>query len=385
MIMKYGFLLIILFAFLLLSCDGSHSPKGGNIITVNIPAIKNNFSENFDSLFEFKRFITLETNSDCLIKRVSKVSFYEKEIYILDDREKKIYVFSNEGNYLRCYNHFGQGPGEYLSLSDFTIRGDTMYLLDRLGGKLLRYGLNDSLLNSQNVEKAKGIYVFPDAKFALNKELGSADNSVKNAYCSYILYDKKSKLSEEAPFNKYLCGYGVSLGDGANSFYTYDGSIYTFFPYNDTIYTIDNKKGNLHPYLTVGNGREKIFLGDDKKRVDKLRKETLIPLIFSFYKWKKHLFFAYSYKEENFNFVLAEEDGNILYHGPLALDKNRLPIHPTAYDTDTSDRCLLSVINSFEILSIAEGGTRENKVLSEISNRMLQDDNPVLVFYDVKF
>lgn len=383
--MKYRFLLVIFIAFLLLSCNGTHPSKDGDLVTINIPSVENNFSENFDSLFELKRFVALETNSDCLIKKVSKVSFYKEKIYILDEREKKIYVFSNEGKYLRCYNHLGQGPGEYLSLSDFIIRGDTLYLLDRLGGKLLQYGLNDSLLNSQNVEKAKGIYVFPDAKFALNKELGSADNSTKKTYCSYALYDKKEKLSEEAPFNKYLCGYGVSLGYGANSFYAYDGSIYTVFSYNDTIYTVDNEKGNLHPYLKVGKRTEKIYLDDDKKRVDKIRKETLVPLIFSFYKWKGYLFFAYSYKEEFFKFVLAEDDGNILYHGPLALDRNRLPISPTAYDTDTTDRCLLSVINSFEILAIAKSGTRGNKVLSEISNKILQDDNPVLVFYDVKF
>lgn len=386
--MKRKLLLTALSAFLLLSCNSNHSSKvkgTENIVTVDIPSSEANFSKNFDSLFDFRNFVALETNDECLLKKVSKVSFYNKEIYILDEREKKIYVFSNEGKYRRCYSHLGQGPGEYLSLSDFTIKKDTLYILDGLGGKLLQYGLNDSLLKSLDVEKAQGIHVFSNTKFALNKALGHADGSTKKVHYSYVMYDKGNKLYDEVPFNSHLCGYGLSLGSGANSFYTYNDTVYTLFPYNDTIYTIDNERGNLRPYLAAGKNIERIHLDDDKKQVDKFRKEWLIPSIFSFYKWGKHLFFAYSYKKEGFKFVFAEENGDILYHGPLGLDKNRLPIHPVAYDTDAADGCLLSVINSFEVLSIAEKGTKGSNVLNEISNKIQQDDNPVLVFYNVKF
>lgn len=386
--MKHKFWLTVLSAFLLWSCDGNQSSKTektGTMTSIDIPSSETNFAGNFDSLFEFKRFVVLETTSECLIKNISKVSIYNNEIYILDKIRKEINVFSNDGRYQRRYNHLGQGPGEYISLCDFVVRKDTLYLLDGLGGKLLQYGLNDSLLMSRNMEKAQGIYFFPDTKFALNKGTGYADKDEKKAFYSYAMYDGVDKLCEEAPFNRHLCGYGVALGNETNGFYTYDNQIYTFFPYNDTIYTVDKEKGGLHPYLVIGKDVEKIYLDDGKKCVDQLRKESLIPLICSFYKWKKHLFFAYSYKKENFKYVLAEENGNILYHGPLGLDKNRLPIHPTAYNTDHADGCLLSIVNAFEVSAIAKKRAQESAVLNEISNRISEDDNPVLVFYDTKF
>ena len=218
----------------------------------------------------------------------------------------------------------------------------------------------------------------------MNKKLGVADRNSDKLYCSYAFYDEGKKVHEKVPFNKHLCGYAFTHGEGANNFYVYGDSIFTLFPFNDTIYTVKND-GDLNPYMVIKIGKEYICLDDDKKQVDKLRTEQIVSSIHAFYKWDKYLFFSYFYKDDPCKSVLVKDDCTILYHGSLALDENLLPIHTVAYDTDNAERLLLSVIRPFEILPIAKDRTGKSIVWDELSGRISEEGNPILVFYEPIF
>ena len=376
---------IVLLFFLLCSCNHStHSVKDINCSTLEVPISQEDSSGIFNSFFKLKRLVVLETKDESMIRWISKIAFYNDNIFIMDRIEKKIFVFNENGNFLKSYHHYGQGPGEYISLADFTIKNDTLYLLDGLGARLLQYSLADSLLGVQNVDKAEGVYLFSDRKFALNKKLGVADRNSDKLYCSYAFYDEGKKVHEKVPFNKHLCGYAFTHGEGANNFYVYGDSIFTLFPFNDTIYTVKND-GDLNPYMAIKIGKEYICLDDDKKQVDKLRTEQEVSSIHAFYKWDKYLFFSYFYKDDPCKSVLVKDDCTILYHGSLVLDENLLPIHTVAYDTDNAERLLLSVIRPFEILPIAKDRTGKSIVWDELSGRISEEGNPILVFYEPIF
>lgn len=383
--MKNKTLLFLLLFILLLSCShGNHSIYNMDCPTLEIPLNRQDTFKLFDSFFKLKRLVVLETKDECMIRKISKVAFYKDKVFILDSMEKKIFVFNDKGDFLKSYNHYGQGPGEYISLADFTVKDDTLYLLDGLGGRLLQYSLADSLLCVLNVDKSQGVYVFSDRKFALNKKLGFADGSSDKVYCSFAFYDNGEKISEKVPFNEHLCGYAFSHGEGANNFYVYDNSVFTLFPFNDTLYTVKND-GNLEPYMSIQIGEERIHLNDDKKQVDKLRTEQITPSIHAFYKWNKYLFFSYFYKDTPGRWVFAKDDCTILYHGYWTLDENKLPIHVVAYDTDNDERLLLSVIRPFEILSMIKNGTGKSKVLDELVGQVSEEGNPIFVFYEPAF
>lgn len=376
---------IVLLIFLLCSCSHSnHSVKDINCSTFEVPLSREDSSGVFNSFFKLKHLVVLETKDESIIRRISKVAFYKGNIFIMDHIEKKIFVFNENGDFLKSYHHYGQGPGEYVSLADFMIKNDTLYLLDELGGRLLQYSMADSLLHVQNVDKAEGVYVFSDGKFALNKKLGVADGNTDKLYCSYAFYNQGKKVREEVPFNKHLCGYSFTHGEGANNFYAYDDSIFTLFPFNDTIYTVKND-GELKPYMAIQIGKEHIRLDDDKKQVDKLRTELITPFIHAFYKWDKYLFYSYFYKDDPGRSVLVKDDCTLLYHGSLGLDENRLPIHPVAYDTDNTERLLLSVIRPFEIMPATKNRTGKNRILDKLAGRVSEEGNPIFVFYEPLF
>lgn len=384
--MKYTVKTICLLLFVLIISCNSRKEMGSNRLgTIRVPLERNDAPGLFDSIFEMDRLIILQTTDESLIRRLGKVAFYQNNIYLLDTDEKKILAFDSIGRYLRQYTHVGQGPGEYLSLTDFTIKEDILYLLDRLGGQLLSYSLEDSLLQTEKVEKAKGICVLDDHKYALNMGLGAADKSPDKTYYSYACFDNQNSMVRDIPYNKELCGLSYSLGEGGNSFYCYDDSLFTFFPYNDTVYHVDKNNGELSPYVTIRIGDEQIGMDDDKKRVDELRKKISCS-IFGFYKWDDRLLFSYYYAGGNRKYVMVNKNNpeKVIFAGAFGWDKNKIPVRAVAYDSDRERLELLSITYPFEVLSVCKRHGENSPLLKELAGKVAEDGNPVLVFYNLR-
>jgi hypothetical protein len=84
------------------------------------------------SVIKDKKYIKLDaTNEDYFFKTISKISIVGENIYILDKRLKKLIVFDTAGTGIGCVGRRGQGPGEYLQITDFSVneRGD-IYFID---------------------------------------------------------------------------------------------------------------------------------------------------------------------------------------------------------------------------------------------------------------
>jgi hypothetical protein len=84
------------------------------------------------SVIKDKKYINLDgSHSDFFFKEISKISIVEDKIYILDKRLRKLIVFDTTGRGIGCVGRRGQGPGEYLQITDFSVneRGD-IYFID---------------------------------------------------------------------------------------------------------------------------------------------------------------------------------------------------------------------------------------------------------------
>lgn len=378
-------LLLTIFSFLLgiVGCNQKKDISISTVDLIDVPIERNDASGLFDSIFEMSRYVPLEVTDESLIRRVGKIIFYRNTVYVLDTEEKRVLAFDKNGKFLKKYEHIGQGPGEYLSLVDFTIKGDTLYLLDRNVSQLLLYNLEDSLLQTQKVPKAKGIYVLGSEKYAFNEELGAADNSSNKEYYSYSLMEHGKKKLRRVSYNKELCGLSFSLSEGANSFYYYQDSIYTYFPFNDTIYCVNEENGELSPYLRVKIGDERIGLEDDKKQIDALRKK-ISSTIFAFYKWDEAILFSYYNNNENRKYVFADKTGKVLFTGAFGLDRNKLPVRVIAYHSDKKTGELLSINYPHELIGLAKYHAEKSPVLKEIVGHISEEGNPILVFYNLR-
>lgn len=371
--------LIIPFVCLLISCQQVKQQSANEEVrTLEMPSQRRDASDTFNDFFRYSHLIPLETNDGCLIRFISKIAFYKEHIYILDALDKGVLAFDMHGHFVRGYKHLGQGPEEYVSLTDFSIQNDTLHLIDCGQGRLLSYTLDDAFISAAPIEKTDAIYLFSKDRYASNRGFGLAKQN-SNTSKSYAFYDNGKMIVEDVPFNKHLLGRRFTYGFGNNYFYTYADSVFTLFPLNDTIYGVNPQSGKLSPYIAIETGGESISLKDGEAQVKKLSETG--TSIFALYKWNSHLLFTYKKGKEWVN-VLTHND-NVLFHGQFIRDENYLPIHTVSYDTDKEHNLLLSIIQPSEIGF--QPYSDKSPVIKELAAKVTDDSNPILVFYQPQF
>jgi len=74
------------------------------------------------ALFKNVRTIILETSDECVIGRLTDIQVFDGFIFILDSSSaKSLFVFNTDGKFIRKIGRFGQGPGDYNSIYDFSL------------------------------------------------------------------------------------------------------------------------------------------------------------------------------------------------------------------------------------------------------------------------
>ena len=206
---KYFFIVLLLSVL-----AGCHKQEGQRLglNMVSVDGMRNDDTGQFDSFFQFSHYITLETTDSSLIGKAKKIKMYDGKIYVLDGKDDKIVVFDSIGNYIRQYAHLGQGPGEYVGLGDFDIKGDTLYLMGEFDGYVLKYDLTDRYCGRERIPKAEGLLVLSNGDYALNLGLGRADNGSGKSYNSYVVCREGDLLYQDIPFNKNIQGKAYSFG-----------------------------------------------------------------------------------------------------------------------------------------------------------------------------
>ena len=99
----------------------------------------------FSDFFKAPKVVLLETKPECVVQNIRSLEIYKEDIYILDDRANKLYVFDGNGKFKRTISSPGRGHGEYMKLADFSIdrTKDIIYLLDEATDEILKFSLDD--------------------------------------------------------------------------------------------------------------------------------------------------------------------------------------------------------------------------------------------------
>jgi hypothetical protein len=101
------------------------------------------------------RYIPLETTDTALIA-------YTKEVISTNDyffvRDKHLYMFDKQGNFLRKISKQGQGPGEYTELNDCDVDDKHVYLFDSPQSQISEIN-QDTSRHNQDTEIVFRIYM----------------------------------------------------------------------------------------------------------------------------------------------------------------------------------------------------------------------------------
>ena len=102
--------------------------------------------------------IILETTDDILLGRIDIVQVHKDLIFLLDRINTGVHAFNKEGKFVRKYGGRGGGPGEYLTIWDFTIdhENEIIYLLDPEMDQIFKYEiLTGKFLGKIIIENSK--------------------------------------------------------------------------------------------------------------------------------------------------------------------------------------------------------------------------------------
>lgn len=99
----------------------------------------------FSDFFKAPKVVLLETKPECVVQNIRSLEIYKEDIYILDDRANKLYIFDGNGKFKRTISSPGRGHGEYMKLADFSIdrTKEVIYLLDEATDEILKFCLDD--------------------------------------------------------------------------------------------------------------------------------------------------------------------------------------------------------------------------------------------------
>ena len=114
----------------------------------------------FSDFFKAPKVVLLETKPECVVQNIRSLEIYKEDIYILDDRANKLYIFDGNGKFKRTISSPGRGHGEYMKLADFSIdrTKEVIYLLDEATDEILKFILDDYKFLS-SIKAVQNVYL----------------------------------------------------------------------------------------------------------------------------------------------------------------------------------------------------------------------------------
>lgn len=264
-------LCILITGVLVIGCMGKKEKKltssiSGNekVKVIDIDKAKHEKMLLYSSFLEEPDVIILETNSNCVIQNICAIDIYENNIYILDDVANALFVFQRDGSFCKRIGHQGNGHGEYMELSDFSIDYDNgiIYLWDEMLDMFHKYDLRTGKYVSSIKTKRNGYRSF--CMQYLNNKLYVNRTSIDDDENNYLLKEIDVKTGEQIASylsaDEYNKGWNFPLRFPYTFFYSKNTDEPKYIEmFSDTIISIT--KDGIVPYCVV---KSDDFIKDDE-------------------------------------------------------------------------------------------------------------------------
>lgn len=275
-IMKFFLFIVLSLCILVSSCN----TKGGinrqntditaSSIVIDIDKIDRKDTVRVSSIFKKVNTIILEDNNNAITGNIDGIQVYDNAIVVIDARiAKKIFVYDMTGKYIRQIGSLGNGPGEYLYLTDFCIDQDNrlVCVLDDFKKQIHRYDMD-------NGKYAGSIKLPNDVSVAY---IAYNNNRFYVTVCPYDISQgddlilevdiKTSKIKTDISAERYNLGWNRNAFSDFNFFASKNYPFKYVGLYMNTVVAITND--SIYPYITVKSN-------DWVKKTDLLTKEEIM-------------------------------------------------------------------------------------------------------------
>ena len=236
--MKTKLLLLILI--LNISFASSQELKRFNIIS-SLKTIK---EFNLSNIGHSIKYVQLETTDNVLISNISNIKI-DKYIYIKS--KEGLFVFSLDGKFIRKIGNKGKGPREYQSFIDFAINSQTIWLMDVIQDKIIKYDTNGDYLDYIKFDNpAKKLLSSEENIYLLNTTIASFWGEEDSGILVYN-YNNDGKLIS------VIKNRNSEKPSACSSSYIFDSKLFFIQTLNDTVFS--TKGTNLIPEYLIDLGK----------------------------------------------------------------------------------------------------------------------------------
>ena len=360
---------------------------GTKIITINKPIDVINASD----IIEDVTFIPIETTPESLIELYRKVFFYDDKIYILDDvGAEALFIFDNNGNFLRTIGTKGQGPEEFSVLSGMCIdkKNNNILLYDNGKNRIMYYDLDGNYLKNAkvNYRHSEQFAILPSGNL-----IAIANNFFRNFHLNK--FDRYRLIYSDTTRNIQKFGFefddNVNLYRSWSTFFFNDDELLFYQQYTNSIYRITENSitekyridcSNFTPFdIKMISG----FNNDKEFKDYWYSKTNLAPYMGENI---NHLYFDVEDKGERYTYFYDKRSGNYIGFKKMNYDTEFF----NAFNTDlfSYNDYFIGKAPTEELMKMKELHDKSGKPFPDKINKMIEtfkdDDNDVLIMFKIK-
>lgn len=396
--------MFIILAFVMCISCGSYNTATmyADADTISIDGATRCDSLIFSDFFKAPKVVLLETKPECVVQNIRSLEIYKEDIYILDDRANKLYIFDGNGKFKRTISSPGRGHGEYMKLADFSIdrTKEVIYLLDEATDEILKFSLDDYKFLSSIKAVQNGYLTYCMQEIGGKIYLNRSSVSEKEKYELRKIDERNGKqVGKFLKSDDYNHGWNFPLSLEHSNFYSKNSQspkyigLFSNLIMNVTAdgvsaaYIVDSRKFvNKEEVLMmqrVAEGKlEKIdFSGIySQKRIHQISRFIESP---------SNVFFQYLEGNERNYLVYDKASGKTktssLFMNDYVSDKNMIPMD-FCYSDERGVVALLKPCFMPHFMKYIINGGKMRTHLDNYSRliKLNKDSNPVLFFHEYK-
>lgn len=396
--------MFIILAFVMCISCGSYNTATmyADADTISIDGATRCDSLIFSDFFKAPKVVLLETKPECVVQNIRSLEIYKEDIYILDDRANKLYVFDGNGKFKRTISSPGRGHGEYMKLADFSIdrTKEIIYLLDEATDEILKFSLDDYKFLSSIKAVQNGYLTYSIQEIGGKIYLNRSSVSEKEKYELREIDERNGKqVGKFLKSDDYNHGWNFPLSLEHSNFYSKNSQspkyigLFSNLIMNVTAdgvsaaYIVDSRKfvdkEEVLKMQGIAEGKlEKIDFSDiySQKRIHQISRFIESP---------SKVFFQYLEGDERNYLVYDKASGKTktssLFMNDYVSDKNMIPMDFCYSDERGVVALLKPCFMPHFIKYIIDGG----KMRTHLDNysrliKLNKDSNPVLFFHEYK-
>lgn len=396
--------MFIILAFVMCISCGSYNTATmyADADTISIDGATRCDSLIFSDFFKAPKVVLLETKPECVVQNIRSLEIYKEDIYILDDRANKLYVFDGNGKFKRTISSPGRGHGEYMKLADFSIdrTKEIIYLLDEATDEILKFSLNDYKFLSSIKAVQNGYLTYSMQEIGGKIYLNRSSVLEKEKYELREIDERNGKqMGKFLKSDDYNHGWNFPLSLEHSNFYSKNSQspkyigLFSNLIMNVTAdgvsaaYIVDSRKFvNKEEVLKmqgIAEGKlEKIDFSDiySQKRIHQISRFIESP---------SKVFFQYLEGDERNYLVYDKASGKTktssLFMNDYVSDKNMIPMD-FCYSDERGVVALLKPCFMPHFIKYIINGGKMRTHLDNYSRliKLNKDSNPVLFFHEYK-